>query len=282
MKSTVSKYPLIAFFTMAFLFSWVSVLPLLLNPALPVEPFLILGALAGPTLAAIILTALLEGRKGIGLFFKRYFQWRVGVVWWLLVVFGILLSLNMAASLFVGLSVWSEFLKNLTGLLPTYLLTLLVGVILGPLWEEPGWRGFALPRLPEQFGPLYGTLILGALWALWHLPGYVGGWMTVGIVPLFLSSMAFSILATWVYNNTQGSILLMILLHSSSNAAISIGSQVLPLNLSDSMHSFVFGGWIPAITYLIMASVILIATRGKLSYEKEPERRLTMRAGDSV
>ncbi len=156
-----------------------------------------------------------------------------------------------------------------------------MGVILGPLWEEPGWRGFALPRLQEQFGPISGTLILGVLWAGWHLPGYLGGWMTVGVVPLLLSGMAFSILATWVYNNTQGSILLMILLHSSSNAAISIGSMVLPQNLSGSMHSLVFGGWIPAITYLIIASIILIATRGKLSYEKEPERRPTMRAVDS-
>jgi membrane protease YdiL (CAAX protease family) len=281
MKNDVSKYPLIAFFIMAFLFSWIAVLPLLLNPTFPVEPFQMLGAFAGPTLSAIIITALLEGQKGIGIFFKRYIQWRVGLVWWLIASFGILLSLNTVASFFVGLAVWSEFLQNLIVILPTYLLTLLVGVILGPLWEEPGWRGFALPRLQEQFGPISGTLILGVLWAGWHLPGYLGGWMTVGVVPLLLSGMAFSILATWVYNNTQGSILLMILLHSSSNAAISIGSMVLPQNLSGSMHSLVFGGWIPAITYLIIASIILIATRGKLSYEKEPERRLTMRAVDS-
>ena len=281
MKNDVSKYPLIAFFIMAFLFSWIAVLPLLLNPTFPVEPFQMLGAFAGPTLSAIIITALLEGQKGIGIFFKRYIQWRVGLVWWLIASFGILLSLNTVASFFVGLAVWSEFLQNLIVILPTYLLTLLVGVILGPLWEEPGWRGFALPRLQEQFGPISGTLILGVLWAGWHLPGYLGGWMTVGVVPLLLSGMAFSILATWVYNNRQGSILLMILLHSSSNAAISIGSMVLPQNLSGSMHSLVFGGWIPAITYLIIASIILIATRGKLSYEKEPERRLTMRAVDS-
>ena len=280
MKNTISKYPLIAFFIMAFLFSWIGVLPLLLNPALPVEPFQILGAFAGPTLSALIITAVLEGRKGIAVFFKRYIQWRVGLVWWLIALFGILLSLNTVATLFVGISVWREFFQSLLIILPTYLLTLLVGVILGPLWEEPGWRGFALPRLQEQFGPMMGTLILGILWALWHLPGYLGGWMTVGIFPLFISSLAFSIVATWVYNNTQGSILLMILLHSSSNAAISIGSMVLPQNLSGSMNSFVFSGWIPAITYLIMATIILIATRGKLSYEREQLRRLAMRAVD--
>jgi membrane protease YdiL (CAAX protease family) len=269
MKNAVASYPLIAFFIMAFLFSWIAVLPLLLNPALPIEPFQILGAFAGPTLSALIITAMLEGRKGIAVFFKRYIQWRVGLVWWLIALFGILISLNTVATFFVGISVWREFFQSLLVILPIYLLTLLAGVILGPLWEEPGWRGFALPRLQERFGPILGTLILGILWALWHLPGYLGGWMTVGIFPLFISSLAFSIVATWVYNNTRGSILLMILLHSSSNAAISMGSMVLPQNLSDSMNSFVFSGWIPAITYLIIAAIILIATRGKLSYEKE-------------
>jgi uncharacterized protein len=269
MKKAISRYPLVAFFIMAFLFSWIAVLPLILNPTLPLEPFQILGALAGPTLSAIIITAVLEGRNGIRIFFKRYIQWRAGFVWWFIVLFGILLALNTVATFFVGISVWIEFFKNILVILPAYLITLLVGVILGPLWEEPGWRGFALPRLQGQFGPIFGTLILGILWALWHLPGYLGGWMTVGIVPLLISGVGFSILATWVYNNTRGSILLMILLHSSSNAAISIGSKVLPPNLSGSMNSIVFGGWIPAITYLIIALVILVATRGTLSYENK-------------
>lgn len=267
MKNIISRFPILAFFVTAFLFSWIAVTPLILNRSLPVEPFQILGALVGPTLSAIIVTAILEGRKGLSSFFKRYLQWRSGIVWWLFVLFGILIALNTFAALILGIFIWTEFFKNIGLILPTYLITLLVGVILGPLWEEPGWRGFALPRLQSQFGPIVGTLILGVLWSLWHLPGYLGGWMTVGIFPLVLSGVAFSIIATWVYNNTRGSILLMILLHSSSNAAISIGSQVLPPNLSNSMSSFVYGGWIPAITYLILALIILIATRGKLSYE---------------
>lgn len=267
MKNLISRFPLIAFFVMAFLFSWIAVTPLILNRSLPVEPFQMLGALVGPTLSAIIVTAILEGRKGVSSFFKRYLQWRAGFVWWLVVLFGILIALNTFAALILGISIWTDFFKNIGLILPTYLITLLVGVILGPLWEEPGWRGFALPRLQSQFGPIVGTLILGVLWSLWHLPGYLGGWMTVGIVPLVLSGVAFSIIATWIYNNTRGSILLMILLHSSSNAAISIGSQVLPPNLSNSMSSFVYGGWLPAMTYSIIAVVVWLATRGTLSYE---------------
>jgi len=68
MKNTISRYPLISFFIMAVLFSWIAVTPLLLNPELPLEPFQILGAFAGPTLSAAIIIAVLEGRTGLGAF----------------------------------------------------------------------------------------------------------------------------------------------------------------------------------------------------------------------
>ena len=269
MRTIIVRFPLVSFFVMAFLFSWIAVTPLIVTPVLPVEPFQILGALAGPTLSAVIVTAVLDGRNGLRDFFKRYIQWRAGLVWWLVVLFGILLALNTFASFILGVSVWVEFLGNVGLVLITYLITLIAGVILGPLWEEPGWRGFALPRLQEQFGPAIGTIILGVLWALWHLPGFLGGWMTGGLLSLIVSGVAFSIIATWVYNNTRGSILLMILFHSSSNAAISVGARVLPTDLSPSMHDFVFSGWIPALTYSIIALIVIIATRGKLSYKKD-------------
>jgi len=266
MKNAISKHPLLSFFAMAFLFSWIAVMPLLLNHALPVEPFQILGALAGPTLAAVVVIAVTTGKAGLGTFFKRYVQWRAGIIWWLVVLFGALLALTIVAALIVGPSVITEFLTNIGLILPTYLITLGVGVILGPLWEEPGWRGFALPRLQAQFGPVVGTLALGVLWALWHIPGYLGGWMSAGLPVLIVSSAAFSMIMTWVYNNTRGSILLMILLHSSSNAAIFIGSKVLPTGLSAGMNALVYGGWVPAITYTIIAVGVILVTRGTLSY----------------
>jgi membrane protease YdiL (CAAX protease family) len=268
MKNMISRYPLGSFFIIAFLFSWIAVLPLILNPGLPVEPFQIAGALAGPTLGAVIVTAVLEGRKGLGVFFRRYVQWRAGLFWWLFVLFGIFIAINLVATVLIGTSILAELYTHIGLILFTYLITLVTGVILGPLWEEPGWRGFALPRLQGQYGPVVGTFILGVLWALWHLPGYLGGWMETSILSLLISSVAFSIIMTWVYNNTRGSILLMILLHSSSNAAISLGGRMLPANLSQSMRAIVYGGWLIAITYSIIALVILLFTRGSLSYRK--------------
>jgi len=268
MKSIISRFPLVSFFVIAFLFSWIAVIPLLLNPELSFEPFQILGALAGPTLSAVIVTAILDGRDGLRDFSKRYIQWRAGWIWWLIILLGILLALNTFTSFILGASIWTEFFGNIGLILVTYLIALIAGVILGPLWEEPGWRGFALPRLQGQFGPVIGTIILGVLWALWHLPGFLGGWMTGGLLPLIVSGVAFSIIVTWVYNNTRGSILLMILFHSSSNAAISVGARILPTDLSPSMQAFVFSGWIPALTFTVIALIVLVATRGQLSYKQ--------------
>lgn len=268
MKSIITRSPLVAFFLLSILLSWIGVAPLILNPDLPPEPFMILGALAGPTLSAVMVIAATEGRAGLGTFFKRYTQWRAGVLWWLIVLFGVLLSLTTVASLILGLSIWTEFIKNLGLILPTYLISLVVGVILGPLWEEPGWRGFALPRLQAQYGPFYGSVILGVLWTLWHAPGYAGGWMASSVPALFVYCIGFSILATWVYNNTRGSILLMILLHSSSNAAISVGARILPTDLSPGMHAFVYGGWVPAVMGGVIAILILLFTKGRLGYSQ--------------
>lgn len=277
MKSQISRFPLISFFVMAFLFTWIAVLPLILNPTLPVEPFQLLGALAGPTLSAVIVTAALNGRVGLRVFFRRYLQWRAGIGWWLFVLFGNLIALTIVASFLLGSSVLVNFFNNLGTIIVTYLITLALGSLLGPLWEEPGWRGFALPRLQQQSGPVLGSAILGLLWALWHLPGYLGGWMgafnAITFLALMIGGMAFSLVATWVYNNTNGSILLMILLHASSNAAIVVGANVLPTHLSPGMHNFVYSGWIPPITYSILALAVLLLTRGKLSYRAPQSTR---------
>lgn len=267
MKSIIAKFPLITFFGMAFIFSWIAILPLILNPALPVEPFQILGAFAGPTLSAIIVISITEGRSGVGKFLKRYIQWRAGALWWLLVLFAILIMLNIVAALIIGPVILTEFASHIALILLTYFLTLVTGVILGPLWEEPGWRGFALPRLQALYHPLIASIILGILWAAWHLPAYAGGWMEASFPALLVDCIAFSIFATWIYNNTRGSILLMILLHSASNAAISVGSRVLPANLPAGLNAFVFSGWIPAITTSVLALIAILVTRSRLSYK---------------
>jgi hypothetical protein len=92
--------------------------------------------------------------------------------------------------------------------------------------------------------------------------------MASTVPALLVYSVGFSILATWIYNNSRGSILLMILFHSSSNAAISVGARVLPTDLSPAMQAFIFSGWIPAVMGGLFAILVIILTKGRLGYHK--------------
>src|SRR5947209_5763838 len=214
LKQLIVRHELVAYFSIAFAGAWLTVLPLVLSKTglgvfsftLPTLPFLMLGALAGPTLAAFVVTASQRGKVGVWQLLRRYVQWRVGIQWYLLVLIVqplvILLGLSVwlgAAPLFSLVQQWPLIF---TFYLPLVLTFLFIG---GPLGEEPGWRGFALPRLQQQYGALLGSLILGTLWALWHLPGYFGGWLGPFSIPVFLggiiAAIAASIIVTWVYNN---------------------------------------------------------------------------------
>jgi len=277
-RNILARHPLASYFGMAFAFAWIAVLPLLLSRAgiiaaeLPVEPFQIAGALAGPTLAALIVTAATSGKSGVRQLLRRYVQWRAGLQWYLIVFFGALVVLTLGATVWFGTTMFQGFIQKLPQVLALYFPFLVVGVLLGPLWEEPGWRGFALPMLQSVYGPFLGTLILGLLWGVWHLPGFLGGWLPALTLSSFLAmlvtTISFSILMTWVYNNTRGSLLLMILLHSSSSAAVATGGIILPTEMPETIHAIVYSGWIPATTYAVCALILLAITRGRLSYKE--------------
>ncbi len=150
----------------------------------------------------------------------------------------------------------------------------------GPLGEEIGWRGFALPRLQLRYGALLATLLLGVLWACWHLPEFLtpsqGGGPGVGLAafyqqfPIFLLMViALSIIFTWVFNNTLGSLFLVILLHTSFDT---FGSTVQPLFSA----SIVTSTNLPFLIGMgLLAVPILALTRGRLGYAgAHPERHL--------
>jgi membrane protease YdiL (CAAX protease family) len=136
------------------------------------------------------------------------------------------------------------------------------------LAEEPGWRGFALPRLQERYGPLPGSLILGLLWACWHLPlfltsfeGHAGsGLLTV--LGFIIGTTGMTIVITWVFNHTQGSLLLAMLGHAALDAftASNIFSSLLALDTSYFLSVIVGFG--------VMALCLSVATRGHLGYRQ--------------
>jgi membrane protease YdiL (CAAX protease family) len=105
-------------------------------------------------------------------------------------------------------------------LLGSIILFFLYNVIYGGLSEEPGWRGFALPRLQARFSPLGSSLILGVIWAVWHAPGRFGGIESKSIsdtIAEWFLIVLVTIIFTWLFNRTKGSILVTALIHPVMN-----------------------------------------------------------------
>ncbi len=169
-KGILARYPLIFYFIIAYTGSWLVVLPYLRSPGgaglLPFSwpiPFPVSAALApfaGPCLAAFIMTGVTQGSAGICRLLRRIALWRVGVWSYLFALVGIPAITVLGALVLPGvLESWQAPAASLLLAYPVrFVVSLIIG---GPLGEEIGWRGFALPRLQRDQGPLGGSLILG-------------------------------------------------------------------------------------------------------------------------
>ena len=219
------------------------------------------------------MTAVTQGRVGILQLLRRYVLWRVGISWYLLVLLGV--PALMLLPYLIQPGAFSVFRLPGPPFWLTYLIVYLSTLVFGgPLGEEGGWRGFALPRLQQRSGPLVGTLILGVLWGLWHLPlfllvpGYNGagtGFVAILIpfVAFVITLIAYSVIFTWVFNDTRGSILLAILLHASINTA----SGMLPSLFPSLVGTLLFGLSL-SLVWVVVALLIIAATQGRLSYQR--------------
>jgi membrane protease YdiL (CAAX protease family) len=274
-KGALVRYPLIFYFIIAYVGSWLVVLPYLRSPGgaglLPFNwpiPFPVSAALApfaGPCLAAFIMTGVTQGSAGIRRLLRRIVLWRVGVWWYLFALVGIPAITVLGALVLPG--VLASWQAPASSLLLTYPVSFVVSLIIGgPLGEEIGWRGFALPRLQRDQGPLGGSLILGLLWAFWHLPYFwMPEWGTpkgtvLDIVWFVLADIALTIVYTWVFNNTKGSLLIVILVHAS-NDAFFINQLFRAPIVTDSLVPFVVG-------FGTAAVLLIILTRGRLDYDR--------------
>lgn len=189
-------------------------------------PFLLGGTIGGfgPTFAALIMAGIQERRAGIRKLLSGWRLWRVGIQWYVsipLVTIGIPLGaiglyiIATGASPQVDLGLWYMFFWNF-----------LLAMPFGPLAEETGWRGYALPRLQASHSALTASLILGVLWTFWHAPGFLVPGMALPRVPLdwmvilnfLLRVVSVAILFTWLYNNAKGSILVAFLFHAALNS----------------------------------------------------------------
>lgn len=231
------SHPLVAYFVLAYSFSWLIWGLLILNSKelLPFHfpfdsvVFLVLESLGsfGPLLSALVLVTITQGVAGVRVFFRQLLIWRVGLQWYGVALFGpVLLTLiaQTATSLLSeGSVVGATFIPRFTGInlwLMIVPMFLLEGLITGPLGEEPGWRGYALAKLQGRYSALGASLILGVLWSLWHLPlFFIAGTVQsqISFLIFALTTTGYAVLITWIYNHTRGSVLLTLLFHTSLN-----------------------------------------------------------------
>lgn len=228
---------LVPFFIIAFLITWglgafAILLPVqfeaFVGELTDTSPVYFL-AVAAPTISATILTFGRDGLQGLKSLYGRLIRWRFGIQWYALVLFGIP-AVGWIAARIAG----ANPLKP-ASTPAEFLLLLFYVLITGPLCEELGWRGFALPRLLERFSPFTASLILGILWGVWHLPSFfVGGMVQAGMsILLFLINAVFlSIFVTWVFQHTNGSVLSTVLIHFTVNICASIIGVSLPVLLA--------------------------------------------------
>ncbi len=201
------KHRLIAFFGLAYLLTW------WIYPLLKFSPLLGIFGLFGPALAAIIMAAVTEGKAGVKALLSRVVLWRAGLQWYVIAL-GLPTLLALATAALGYLLGAAEFIQ--AGVLTPIELVLFVLVV----GEELGWRGYALPLLLEKRSALTASLILGVLWGLWHLPTFlVPGTPQYGLplVAFVLLTVEYSILMTWVFLHTHGSVLIATLFHGAIN-----------------------------------------------------------------
>ena len=231
LRRAFARHPLFAFVLLAFGLTW----PFMIADGLGyygLIPFrltlsgagliLVLLMSYGPTFAALIVTWATEGGAGIRTLLGRLLPWRAGVHWYVL-------ALALPAMVAFGTATLQQVLGATIRPLPgpalhVVLLSLLASIVRGIVnGEEIGWRGYALPRLQERYSALSASLILGVLWFAFHMPimfipGSVAGSQTVDTaLPFLIGVLALSVVITWIFNSTRGSLLPIIVLHGAYN-----------------------------------------------------------------
>ncbi len=217
-RTTSTKHQLIIFFVLTYAVSW---LLFYIGHQTQILPIILLGIWA-PSLTSIFLTAYFFGKKGIIQMFSRFKRVKIKWYWWLA------LLLLPATIHITGTSLWGLFYNgeiNTSNLYISYMLAAIIpSILIAGLGEELGWRGFALPRLQQNFSPIAASFILAIVHLLWHLPTY---WLGQGIhnVPfLFVLAFVFpwTFIFNWLYNKSGGSLIFAVGFHAISNASLSI------------------------------------------------------------
>jgi uncharacterized protein len=256
--SLVRRHPLISFFVLAYTLTWALESPLVfLGDSVSATQSLVLVILASnvPSVVAIVLTAMVLGRGALRKLLGQLLIWRVNPLWYVVVLLGpvALVGGVVGMNTLMGGPALSLGMP-LLGAAFFLAFSIFPGSALG---EEIGWRGYALPRLQSRMSALSASLILAPIWGMWHLPLWLTGdpfKTPIFFVPFVAGVFAFSVLLTWVYNSTGGSLLMVVLMHATVN---------LPVTLTiDELGS---RATVPVLLYwglLVVAAIVVVMVAG--------------------
>lgn len=278
MKTFLKKHQIIIFFTLTFIISW--------------SPWYTGGVgfkAAGPSYAGLIVVLLVSGWEGIKEMLGQLVKWRVGYRWWVVALFGPLVVVLTAIGLHIlaGGEAPSFQVWKVEPLMIPVLMLILISPIGGAGGEEPfGWRGYAQPMLQEKLGkwaPIITSFIIGIVWAVWHLPEfynpastqYALGWS--GFVPLIIMEITNSIIMTWLFNKTGGSVLVAgVIWHlavDTFSTTLLTGFTVTGMLAGEVMPAVDLGLiTMLAVVMSVLALALLIVTKGKLGFVTEEEK----------
>ena len=247
MTAWIRRHRLAAFVTLSFVISWWA-WPFYELDIAP-TPFFA----CGPLVAALIVIGITEGAAGYRALGARMIRWRVGWQWWV-VALGLPLAV-LAVATAANVTLWgapAPLLGSLAwGSLAFTFAARFIDPLDGPLGEEPGWRGWALPELQRRQSPLGAAVILGAIVSLWHLPLVsVGQLAPVGLIATFGITLVY----VWLFNHTGGSVLLTMVFHVSQGT---VSLAALGFAGVDAVRM----DWLTGSLWCLIAAILVLADR---------------------
>lgn len=219
-------------------------------------------AAAGPLIAAVVVLALSQGTRGLKELARSLVRWRVHPLWYAFVFLAVPI-LGIGATWFFLPGATAAALGQNWALLYTLLpLGILSIAVFTGLAEEPGWRGYAQPTANRRYPPLLAALIVSVIWALWHLPNALFVQNLNETLAHLLATVVNGFVLAWAYNSTNGSVLIVMLLHGAQNATGGLVMRMFSGSADGPTITMYY--LVSALTFGALMAVVAVLTRGRL------------------